>query len=254
MMKIRIFSVKTRCLAALCLGAAALPGAHIGYLYPAGGRAGTTVEVLVGGRALNNVNTARISGGGVKVLGIEKVPGMGFVPSTQKRYLIKCLKLLRQGVTEFPPRPEEDKTKEWRKNRYYDDLAKLTSLQRELVERNLFIPADPLQKSPSIANLAIVKLEIAKDAEPGRREFRLVGRGQISDPLPFYVDTLREVNEPRYTPPELPRPRAEFAVPAVLNGQILPGNSDDWEFHAKKGEVATFTVRALGPEIDTFAR
>ena len=241
-MKIRIFSVKTLCLAALCLGAAALRGAHIGYLYPAGGRAGTTVEILVGGRAFNNVNTVRISGGGVKVLKLEKAPGMGFVPAPQKRYLIKCLKLLRQGVTEFPPRPED--TREWRKNRYYDELGKLTPLQRELVERNLCIPADPLQKSPSIANLAIVKLEIAKDAKPGRREFRLVGRGQISDPLPFYVDTLPEVNEPRYTPPELPRPRAEFSIPAVLNGQILPGNSDDWHFHARKGEPVTFTVRA----------
>ena len=242
MMKIRIFSVKTLCLAALCLGAAALFGVHIGYLYPAGGRAGTTVEVLVGGRALGNVSGVRISGGDIKVLAIEKVPGIPATPGVQKRYLLKCLKLLRQGVTEFPPRPED--IKDWRKCRYYEDLAKLTPLQRELVERHLCIPADPLQKSPSIANLAIVKLEIAKDAEPGRREFRLVGRGQISDPLPFYVDTLREVNEPRYTPPELPRPRAEFAIPAVLNGQILPGNSDDWEFHAKKGEVMTFTVRA----------
>ena len=241
-MKMRMFSVKSLCFAAACCAAAALFGVHIGYLYPAGGRAGTTVEVLVGGRAFGNVNNVWISGGGVKVLGLEKVPHMGHVPAPQKRYLISCLKLLRKGVTEFPPRPED--TKEWRKNRYYDELGKLPPLQRELVERHLFIPTDPLQKSPSIADMAIVKLEIAGDAKPGRREFRLVGKDQISDPLPFYVDTLREINEPRFTPPELPRPRSAFTVPAVLNGQILPGNSDDWQFHARQGETMTFTVRA----------
>ena len=227
---------------ALCVSAAALHGMHIGYLYPAGGRAGTTVEVLVGGRALWNVSGVRVSGGGIKVVGVERVPGLGHIPGPQKRYMVKYLKQIRQGNTEAPPRPED--TKEWRKNRYYDHLGTLTPLQRELVERNVYIPADPLQKSPSIASLAIVKLEIAPDAKPGRREFRLVGRGQISDQLPFFVDTLPEVNEPRYTPPGTTHPHGEFKVPAVLNGQILPGESDLFDFTAKAGETFTFSVRA----------
>lgn len=229
-------------IAALCLGAAALHGMHIGYLYPAGGRAGTTVEILVGGRALWGASTVRVSGGGVKVVGVERVPGMGHIPGPQKRWMMKYLKMIRNGDTEAPPRPED--TKEWRKNRYYDKLGTLTPLQRELVERNVHVRADPLQKSPSIANMMIVKLEIAPDAKPGRREFRLVGRGQISDPLPFHVDTLPEVNEPRYTPPGMPHPHGEFKVPAVLNGQILPGESDLFDFQARQGEVITFTARA----------
>ena len=230
--------------ALLLAGAAAASGGpHIGYLYPAGGRAGTTVEVLVGGRALGRINHARISGTGITVVGVERVPGMGHIPSTQKRYLAKYLKQLRQGNTEAPPRTGE--TKEWRKNRYYDNLGTLTPLRRELVERNVYVTRDPLQNSPSLAEMAIVKLEIAKDAPPGRREFRLTGRGQISDPLPFYVDTAPEVNEPRYTPPEIPHPRASFRIPAVLNGQIMPGGESDlFDFHARKGEVLTFSVRA----------
>ncbi len=223
--------------------AAAFGGPHIGYLYPAGGRTGTTVEVLVGGRALAGINQARISGTGIKVVGVERVPGMGHIPAAQKRYLMNYLKRLRQGNTEAPPRTDE--TKEWRKNRYYDNLNTLTPLQRELVERNVYITRDPLQNSPSLADMAIVKLEIAKDAPPGRREFRLIGRGQISDPLPFYVDTLPEINEPRYTPPNVPHPRAAFRIPAVLNGQIMPGGESDlFDFHARKGEVLTFSVRA----------
>ena len=234
--------LKTLFAAALCFGAAALDAMHIGYLYPAGGQAGTTVEVLVGGRALWGANGARISGDGIKVVGVERVPGMGHIPGPQKRWMTKYLKQIRNGNTEAPPLPEN--TKEWRKNRYYDNLGKLTDLQRELVERNVYISADPLQKSPSIANMVIVKLEIAPDAKPGRREFRLVGRGQISDPLPFHVDTAREINEPRYTPPYLERPRGKFQAPAVLNGQILPGESDHFDFHARTGEVRSVSVRA----------
>ena len=227
---------------ALCTSAPALRALHIGYLYPAGGRAGTTVEILVGGRALWSVSGVRVSGGGIKVVGVERVPGMGHIPGPQKRWMIKYLKQIRKGNTEEPPRPED--TKEWRKNRYYDHLGTLTPLQKELVERNVFIPADPLQKSPSIANMAIVKLEIAPDAKPGRREFRLVERGQISDPLPFYIDTLQEFNEPRYTPPDIPRPRGVFKIPAVINGQILPGESDLFDFDAKEGDILTFSARA----------
>ena len=227
---------------ALCCGATALHGMHIGYLYPAGGKAGTTVEVLVGGRALWGATGVRVSGGGVKVVSVERVPGMGHIPGPQKRWMTKYLKQIRNGDTEAPPRPEN--TSEWRKHRYYDNLGTLTPLQFELVERNVYVRADPLQKSPSIANMAIVKLEIAPDAKPGRREFRLVGRGQISDPLPFYIDTLPEVNEPRYTPPGMPHPHGEFKIPTVINGQIMPGESDLFDFSARQGEFITFSVRA----------
>ena len=240
-MKTTVFT-KVLWTVALCAAASVLHAMHIGYLYPAGGKAGTTVEVLVGGRALWGSNGVRVSGGGIRAVGFERVPGMGHIPAPQKRWMTKYLKQIRKGDTEAPPLPED--TKEWRKNRYYDNLGKLTPLQRELVERNVYVRADPLQKSPSIANMVIVKLEIAPDAKPGRREFRLVGRGQISDPLPFYIDTAPEINEPRYTPPGLPHPRGEFKVPAVLNGQILPGESDLFEFNANKGDVFTFSVRA----------
>ena len=233
--------------AVLCFAALGAEAMHIGYLYPAGGRAGTTVEVLVGGRALWGASGVHISGGGIKKVSIERVPHLGHIPGAQKRWMTKYLKQIRAGKTEAPPRPED--TKEWRKHRYYDNLGKLSPLQLELVERNVFIPADPLQKSPSIADMVIVKLEIAPDAAPGRREFRLVGRGQISDPLPFYVDTAPEVNEPRYTPPGVRHPRGEFKVPAVLNGQILPRESDFFDFSAREGEVITFSAlgRALVP-------
>ena len=38
---------------------------HIGYVYPAGGRQGTSFEVTVGGQYLDSVTEAHISGGGI---------------------------------------------------------------------------------------------------------------------------------------------------------------------------------------------
>ena len=37
---------------------------HIGYVYPAGGRQGTTFQVVVGGQFLDGVNDACVSGDG----------------------------------------------------------------------------------------------------------------------------------------------------------------------------------------------
>ena len=56
---------KVLCAIALCSVAVGARAMHIGYLYPAGGKAGTTVEILVGGRALWGVSGVRVSGGGI---------------------------------------------------------------------------------------------------------------------------------------------------------------------------------------------
>ena len=66
-MKTTVF-FKMLAAAALCASASVLDAMHIGYLYPAGGQAGTTVEILVGGRALWGATGVRVSGGGVKVV------------------------------------------------------------------------------------------------------------------------------------------------------------------------------------------
>src|SRR5450759_3738629 len=49
---------------------------EIGYAYPAGGRAGTTLVVTIGGQHLNDTSLATFAGGGVtaKVLQHERPP------------------------------------------------------------------------------------------------------------------------------------------------------------------------------------
>ena len=225
----------------LSLFSLAAAAAHIGYLYPAGGRAGATVELLAGGRDLWGISSARVSGGGVTVLGVETVASIPTTSGAQNRFLREWLRRIERGDMTPPEKPED--TRDWRKCRYWENLAAITPLQRDLVARRIFTRPDPLQSSPSIAQLVIVRLRIAPDAEPGRREFRLTGRTKITDPLPFYIDTLREVREPRFTLPGQKRPRVDFTVPAVLNGQILPGETDVFYFRARKGEKISFVVR-----------
>ena len=41
-------------------------GPHIGYVYPAGGQAGTTFEVVIGGQFLIGATNVFVSGGGVQ--------------------------------------------------------------------------------------------------------------------------------------------------------------------------------------------
>src|ERR1019366_3387046 len=52
-------------LLALAFTARAQNTPHLGYVYPAGGRQGTTFQVLVGGQFLVNVTNAFVSGAGV---------------------------------------------------------------------------------------------------------------------------------------------------------------------------------------------
>ena len=50
-----------------------LQAAYIGYLYPAGGQAGKTVEILIGGQGIWNPKYAIVTGDGVQTVNCESV-------------------------------------------------------------------------------------------------------------------------------------------------------------------------------------
>lgn len=241
--------MKTILAAFLLLPALFCQALHIGYLLPAGGKRGTDVELIVGGQQYWGLKGALISGDGISVTNIELVRGFPHPSGPQRKYIMGWFNAIRKGKPEQPPLPED--TSGWMKHPYYDKLDKLEPLQREQLLRFLLVPRNPLQASPAISSVAIVKLKIAPDAAPGKREFRLYSNGRISNPLGFYVGDSNEIRDPYFPlPPEKPKP-PEFQAPAVLNGQIMPGETDRFTFHAKRGEVLTFTLlgRALMPFI-----
>ena len=61
---------------------------NLGYLYPAGGKAGRTVEVLAGGQRLNGVKSAIVTGEGVEVARDRSgYPGARGEPFRRRRHV-----------------------------------------------------------------------------------------------------------------------------------------------------------------------
>ncbi|MHC4434430.1 MAG: PPC domain-containing protein, partial [Planctomycetota bacterium] len=78
---------------------------HIGYLYPAGARQGTTVRMTVGGQALRNSTDVYVSGEGVHAKIIKYCRGFRNLQSEQRKWLQTRLKELRdQRLAKLTPR------------------------------------------------------------------------------------------------------------------------------------------------------
>ena len=224
---------------------------YIGYLYPAGAQTGTTVRVLVGGQNLQGIRDGIVPGGGVSIRSITAVPSFPAPDATQRKYLLEWLARIETGNRIAPERPE--KTDSWRKNLWWEKLDQLDLLERTIVTRNLCVRRNALQATPSLRQMAIVEISVAADAEPGAREFRLWGRNGISAPKLFYVDRAPHTPEPLYVRPGRPKPPTPLVTrfPAVLDGQIMPGETDRFRLRLEAEKFYTMTLvgRKLQPFI-----
>jgi hypothetical protein len=119
------------------------------------------------------------------------------------------------------------------------------------------------QTAPAICEAVVLEVTIAPDAEPGDREIRLRNANGLSSPLMFRVGQLPEFSEPAEHPNTIapdargadapraigPSPERTVTLPAVVNGQIMPGEVDSIRFSATKGQkiVIAASARALIP-------
>ncbi|MGD0016873.1 MAG: peptidase, partial [Verrucomicrobiia bacterium] len=133
--------------------------------------------------------------------------------------------------------------------------------------RNKIIKNPPnRQGNPAIAETVMIEITLAPDAEPGEREIRLGAPNGLSNPLLICVGQLPEFSKPpaKAVSPQLERflkqlggqsktqsPKSEMSItlPAVVNGQIMPGGVDRFRFSANKGQqlVAIVNARELIP-------
>ena len=228
--------------AALLTAAGVSAAPYAGYLYPAGMRAGTTVRVLVGGQQLYGIVGATVSGKGVRVVKAVNVPNFPFPDGKQRKWLQEWLKNLEKGSTEKPPLP--DNVDEWRKCPWWDKLDQLDPLERTLVTYNLYVRQNALQQTPSLRQMAILDIEADADAPPGERELRIVCRSGVSAPKLFYIDAAPHFSEPLYTRPGLKKPPMPHVkeLPAVLDGQIMPGETDSFKLTLQPDTEYTFTL------------
>ena len=217
---------------------------YAGYLYPAGVKAGSTVRVLIGGQNLSGVLGGVVSGKGVRIKRVVSVPNFPLPDGSQRAWLYNWIAKIEKGETEKPPFPDMEKMEGWRKCSWWDKLDLLEPMELNIVIRNLHVRRNPLQQTPSLRSLLIIDVEADADAAPGVRELRIFGRRGVSAPKLFFVDKCDHYQEPAYTAPHKPRPDTVrvSAVPAVINGQIMPGETDSFVVKLAADTEYTFSV------------
>lgn len=229
----------------------------IGYVYPAGGKRGTTFEVTVGGQFLRDVASVAISGQGVRA---EIVDYSGPLQQKQIEELREKARQLRQrrqaagfGRQRPQARPGIAATQpDWSES----DEAEMAQVLEKLdtFARTRAVPA--------LSDMVTLKVTIDADASPGRRTLRLESAGGLTNPMVFCVGRLPEFARPvakgaeRFgiaedgIPRQMPRrdtvPNTpiDITLPAVVNGQITAGGRDRWQFTARKGQRIVVSVRA----------
>ena len=247
---------------------------YIGYVYPAGGQQGSTFSIRIGGQALQYPTGLVVSGQGVSVRLLDYYRVMG--NQELSPLLSEQLKELRKPETTL----SEAMVAKWA---YYEFPApigppELIAQQKaaaanaavlspqELAKQNLirriesiFAEHEPFPAVRSQCELIFAEVTIAPDAQPGRREIRVVTKRGISNPLPFYVGQVPEVaRKPmktcqlpvlgrehlaqRHRPPE--EEEVRISIPCTMNGQVGPGEINRYRFQAKKGQRLVISVLA----------
>jgi hypothetical protein len=177
---------------------------HLGYVYPAGGRQGTTFQVKIGGRFLDGVTEVAISGGGVeaKVIGQDK-------PLAQPQ-----IAALREKLQELQKKER--------------DAATL----KEMMEIRAQISASLKRNAnPALAEIVILEVKMAPEAAPGDRELRLATMLGLSNPLVFRVGQVPEVCED-----ESKHSETILTLPATVNGRIVPNDPSPVLFPARQAQ------------------
>lgn len=227
---------------------------YAGYCYPAGIQAGTTNRIVVGGQRLGAVKGGWVSGGGVEVVAVEKVRGFPVVNGKgQAQWLDKWLYAILAGRPERPPIKVKDEKDllGWTRHPWWEKMNELPPLELSMVAHYLNTPRNPLQMSPSLSERMIVTVVAAKDAEPGVRDLVFYDDRGATAPRPFFVTALPHAAEPLYRPPKWKGDRSPVRrnLPVVLDGQILPGETDVFRLALRKGPV---DIRLTGRELQPY--
>jgi len=225
---------------------------RIGYVYPAGGQRGATFQTTIGGQSLDGVTNAFVSGDGVQATVVDFNKPMPQGQFNNLREKLRELQDRKAAARRWP-----NSTNVW--------TAADEKTVAEIREKILKNPPNR-QGNPAIAETVTLRVTLATNAEAGEREIRLGTPTGLSNPLVFCVDHLPEFSQPaaKAANPDADRFRERFGkpptnapaksetritLPAVVNGQIMPGRVDRFRFHARKGQqlVAIVSARELIP-------
>jgi len=267
-------------LASLAWGQSTANQPHIGYLYPAGGQAGTVLQITVGGQSLRGAHDVYVSGEGVQATVVEYFRPPRNLQKEQRDAIREALKAMRdRRLAERPaPRGRRSSSSARRAGRRPRqaqtaeeteiDLSKLPNhpllrdfeakTLRELahVKEMLFFPRAKRQTNRQLAEMVLLEVTIDPNAPSGDREVRLATAAGLTNPVVFQVANLPEIrelepnNQQAYPPlPEIPDRTVllgdkPLALPITLNGQIMPGDVDRFRFRARQGQRLVLEVQA----------
>ena len=99
------------------------------------------------------------------------------------------------------------------------------------------------QQNQQLAETVTLKAEIAADALPGPCEVRLITPLGVSNPLTFCVGTLPEQSGDGLIGKTIDT-ATRVTLPAVLNGQILPGGVHHFSFKTRRGAHLVIITQA----------
>jgi hypothetical protein len=217
---------------------------HIGYIYPAGGQKGTTFQILIGGQFLDETTQVLVTGGGISATVVEQTKPLAGKELQLLRDRIKTLQEKRQASALGPTKSEgKDGTA------VTPPPVFTAEDQKELAEaRQKMLKNPPRPPNPALAETVTLDVTLAPDAQSGDRELRLLTRGGLTNPMVFQIGQLPEVREQKAKTDISPKEQA-VTLPAVINGQIMPGDVDRYRFPARRGQQVVVAVfaRALIP-------
>lgn len=256
----------------------------IGYLYPAGGQAGTVIQITVGGQFLRGARHVYVSGKGVRATVVDYIKPLRNLQKEQRELLQQRLKEVRDkrlaelsgrgrrrsrssarsAPGRVAPRAQAAKATEsadTEKVKLPDhpllrDLNDKSLRELAHVKEVLFFSRTKLQPNRQLAEMVLIEIAIDLDASPGNRELRIDTGAGLTNPVVFQVERLSEVRElepnDRQAYPDLPgMPEASalpeekpLALPVVLNGQIMPGDVDRFRFRARQGQPLVIEAQA----------
>jgi len=228
-------------------------GPHLAYIYPAGGKAGTTFQVTVGGQFLMTASNAFISGSGISTTVLDRTRPMAQQEFNELRDRLKALQEKFQAS-----RKGEAGTNVW---------TSVDALEREQIRAKILKNPPNRTANPAMLDTVTINVSIANNAAPGDREIRLATPNALSNPLRFCVGTLPEITKPtakptnpdldkyiekiggRLAPAGTPKYETHVNLPATINGQIMPGGVDRYRFSALRGQqlIIAASARTLIP-------
>jgi hypothetical protein len=221
---------------------------HLAYVYPAGGKIGTTFQVVVGGQFLLSASNAFVSGEGITVTILDHSRPMNFQDFNKLRDRLKELQEKFQAT-----RKGDAGTNVW-----------TAADAREREEIRLKILKNPPNRTANMAMIdtVTVRVSIATNVVPGEREIRLATPNALSNPMKFCVGDLPEVTKlaakaanpdldkfiekigGRPAPNGTPKYDVHISFPTTINGQIMPGGVDRYRFSAARGQQLIIAAEA----------